>query len=85
MVDAFDLADPLHAAIADAGQAAATGAAHQLAALRAQRSDPNLTAKRGNPRPLTVTIARRELRQWLRTSPEGKAVENLVSELLGSG
>ena len=66
----FNPADPLHAAIAAAGQSAATGAAAQLAALRATR-----------PR-LTVTIARRELRKWLRTSKEGKAVEDLVSKLL---
>ena len=69
----FDPAVPLHAAIADAGQAAATGAAQQLAALRATR-----------PR-LTVTIARRELRKWLRNSKEGKAVENLVADLLRAG
>ncbi len=79
----FDPAVPLHAAIADAGQAAATGAAQQLAALRAQRSTSSGTAKRGSPRPLTVTIARRELRKWLRTSPEGKTVEGLVGRLLG--
>ena len=82
-IPTFDPAAPLHAAIADAGQAAATGAAQQLAALRAQRSDPTRTAKRGSPRPLTVTIARRELRKWLRASPEGKAVEDLVGRLLG--
>ncbi|MCY4436751.1 MAG: N-6 DNA methylase [Chloroflexi bacterium] len=78
----FDPADPLHAAIADAGEAAAIGAAQQLAALRAQRSNPSRATKRGSPRPLTVIIARRELRKWLRTSPEGKAVEDAVRELL---
>ena len=31
---------------------------------------------------LTVTIARRELRKWLRTSNEGRAVEAAVSRLL---
>ena len=31
---------------------------------------------------LTVTIARRELRAWLRTSPEGAEVERLVGVLL---
>ena len=40
-VPEFDPAVPLHAAIADAGQAAATGAAQQLAALRAQRQHPS--------------------------------------------
>ena len=69
-VPEFDPAVPLHAAIADAGQAAAAGAAQQLAELRATR-----------PR-LTVTIARRELRKWLRTSPEGQTVENEVGRLL---
>ncbi len=32
---------------------------------------------------LTVTIARRELRKWLRASPEGQAVEKAVGRLLG--
>ena len=82
-IPAFDPADPLYAAIADAGQAAATGAAQQLAALRAQRSESK-TAKPGSRRPLTVTIARRELRHWLRTSPEGKAVEDVVRSLFKS-
>ncbi len=31
---------------------------------------------------LTVTIARRELRAWLRTSPEVAEVERLVAVLL---
>ncbi len=67
---AFDPSVPLHAAIADAGQTAATAAAHQLEQLRATR-----------PR-LTVTIARRELRKWLRASTEGQAVEEVVKKLL---
>ena len=69
----FDPAVPLHTAIADAGQAAATGAAEQLVALRATRPK------------LTVTIARRELRQWLRTSNAGQTVEKTVRRLLGQG
>ena len=32
---------------------------------------------------VTVTIARRELRKWLRASPEGQAVEDAVGRLLG--
>jgi hypothetical protein len=32
-----------------------------------------------------VTIARRELRSWLRTSDEGKSVENSVTKLLPGG
>ena len=67
----FDPAQELHADIATAGTAAAAGAREQLAELREQRGDR-----------LTVTIARRELRNWLRMSPEGRAVENSVAKLL---
>ena len=56
----FDTGTSLHEDIANAGQAAATGAAQQLAELRASR-----------PR-FNVSLARRELRKWLRTSKEGK-------------
>ena len=34
---------------------------------------------------LTVAIARRELRKWLRISDEGKAVESAVGKLLDGG
>ena len=34
---------------------------------------------------LTVAIARRELRKWLRISDEGKAVESAVGKLLAGG
>ena len=68
----FDADVPLHAEISDAGRAAAAGAAQRLAELRAQRGDN-----------LSVTIARRELRAWLRTSPEGAAVEGAVGRVLG--
>ena len=66
----FDPNEPLHVAVSEAGKAAAAGAAQQLAQLR-QRRDR-----------VTVTIARRELRNWLRESPEGKAVEDKVGKLL---
>ena len=36
-------------------------------------------------RHLQKTIARRELRTWLRGSPEGAAVEGMVGRLLGDG
>ena len=68
----FDAGDPLHATIAQAGQAAADGAAKQLAALRTERDH------------LTTAFARRRLRAWLRDSPEGGAVEDAVARLLGS-
>ena len=68
----FDPANPLHAEVSDAGKAAADGAARQLATLQAERSR------------VTVTIARRELRKWLRNSPEGQAVEQAVTRLLAA-
>ena len=66
--------NPLHAKIAEAGATAAAGASQQLERLRQERGSK-----------LTVTIARRELRKWLRTSEEGAAVEAAVGELLGGG
>ena len=70
----FNPTKPLHNTIAQAGQAAAEGAANQLARLREERGPK-----------LTVTIARRELRAWLRASPEGHAVEKVVGRLLQGG
>ena len=67
----FDALDPAHVAIADAGRQAAVGVERELGNLR-QRF----------PR-LTVTIARREIRKWLRESVEGKRVEEVVGVLLG--
>ena len=69
----FDRGNKRHVAIAKAGEAAAQGAALQLEQLREQRDS------------VTVTIARRELRKWLRESKEGKAVERVVGRLLGEG
>ena len=66
----FDSHEPMHVAISGAGQAAAKGAAEELAKLHRQRDR------------VTVTIARRELRKWLADSQEGRAVETLVGELL---
>ena len=70
----FDPALELHATIARVGATAAAGAEKQLAKLREQRGDN-----------LTVTIARRELRMWLRSSKEGRAVEKAVGTLLANG
>ena len=70
----FDLANALHQEVARAGAVAALGASQRLAALRAER--------RGQ---LTVTIARRELRAWLRGSDVGEAVEAAVKPLIGGG
>ncbi len=66
----FDPAEDLHVAISEAGEAAAAGAGRQLAQLRQERDR------------VTVTIARRELRKWLRESPEGRTVEDVVGRLL---
>ena len=68
----FDPSQELHASIAKAGAQAAVGAGKQLEKLRKLRGDK-----------LTVAIARRELRKWLRASQEGKAVEAAVGKLLG--
>ena len=59
--------------VSQAGEAAAKGAAKQLAQLRQDRGE------------VTVTITRRELRKWLRESTEGKAAEEAVEKLLGTG
>ncbi len=69
----FDPAEELHVAISEAGEAAAAGAGRQLATLRQERPDA------------TVRIARRELRKWLRESPEGRTVEEEVGRLLAAG
>ncbi len=66
----FDPGEPLHAALSNAGQTVADAAARHLTHL--QQTLPRVT----------VTIARRELRKWLRSSPEGKVVEETVGRLL---
>ena len=67
----FDPNNNLHASISDAGKKAANGAATRLSELYNERDR------------VTVTIARRELRKWLRGSAEGREVERLVGEMLG--
>ena len=69
-IPGFDAGNSLHVRVSEAGELAALGAAKQLARLRRDR------------REVTVTIARREIRKWLRESTEGKAVEEAVGELL---
>ncbi len=70
----FDPANALHREIARAGEAAAAGAAHELAQLRRYLEDAG--------KPLTVASARKRLRNWLKTSKEGRAVELAVGRLL---
>ena len=66
----YDATDALHVEIAEAGAAAAAGAARELGRLRRERER------------VTVTIARRELRKWLRSAAEGATVEAVVGRLL---
>ncbi len=73
-IPAFDAGNPLHLELAAAGEAAAAGVAEQLAALRSARGQS-----------VSVTIARRELRAWLRGSAAGARVEAGVGRLLGGG
>ena len=85
----YDPTIALHAEIAAAGAAAAQGAAVKLAELRAEWQERHEAwangGRRGREPALTVTIARRELRKWLRASPEGAAVEQAVGRLLAGG
>ncbi len=67
----FDAGDVRHQAVAEAGARAASAANDRLAQLRREYGER-----------LTVTIARRELRKWLRASAEGAAVEEVVGRLL---
>ena len=68
----FDSSVGLHVEISEVGDAAAKGAAERLKRLREEREK------------VTVTVARREIRKWLRESDEGRAVEDAVGRLLGS-
>ncbi len=74
-IPAFDPGDELHMEIASTGAAAAEGAAALYAELCAE-------AEKHAKGPPTVTLARRELRNWLAASDEGGAVEDAVGRLL---
>ena len=67
----FDSSDELHVRVSEAGRKAAYGASERLAELYEERDR------------VTVTIARRELRAWLRAADAGREVEGVVGELLG--
>ena len=69
----FDPGDPLHA-IDIRGRPVRRRGRGARAGRQLRQSRPHLT----------VTIARRELRKWLRESEEGKAVEAAVSRLLAA-
>ena len=66
----FDANNSLHTSISDAGRKASEGAAARLSELYEERDR------------VTVTIARRELRAWLRGSDEGRGVEGVVERLI---
>ena len=66
----FDARNSFHIRVFQAGEAAARGAAEQMDQLRQDRGE------------VTLTVARREIRKWLRGSEEGRAVEEAVGELL---
>ena len=70
-IPAFDVSNPLHGEISDAGSAAREAVNKVLENLRGERNK------------VTVTVARREIRGWLRASDGGKEVEGLVGRLLG--
>ena len=70
-IPGYDPALELHGAVAEAGVTAAAGAEERLEELREERGTN-----------LTITIIRRELRKWLLTSTQGKAVETAVARLL---
>ena len=67
--------DSLHVELAEAGEAAAIGAKALWDAVRVEREAKGQST--------SVTVARREIRQWLSESAEGQRVEELVSRLLG--
>lgn len=71
----YDDSDSLHVEIAQAGEDAAAGAKALWDEIRAEREDKGQST--------SVTVARREIRQWLSESSEGQRVEKLVSRLLG--
>ncbi len=71
----YDDSDPLHVELAKVGEAAAIGAKALWDEVRVERE--------GRGQSTSVTVARREIRQWLSESAEGRRVEELVGRLLG--
>lgn len=71
----YDDSDSLHVEIAQAGENAAAGAKALWDEIRAERE--------GTGQSTSVTVARREIRQWLSESKEGQRIEELVGRLLG--
>ena len=69
----FDRENLLHASLSMAGERVAFGVVKRLAELREERGSR-----------LTVKVARRELRQWLRESLDWAVIERLMHLLIGN-
>ena len=74
-IPTYDSNNTLHTDLAALGSQLATEAATHLATIRTTRDTEN--------KPTTITVARRELRQWLSTHPPAQQVEQLVARLIG--
>ena len=70
-IPSYDPTNPAHTAVVSEARTAARHLTDRLDLLRAS-----------SKRPITVTTARKALRQWLATSPQGQAVEQAVTRLL---
>lgn len=75
-VPEYDGQDPLHSELATLGKALRSQANTRLDVLTRSRSEQG--------KPASVTVARRELRQWLLTNESAQKVEELVERLLNS-
>ena len=73
-IPTYDSNNTLHTDLAALGSQLATEAATHLATIRTTRATEN--------KPTTVTVARRELRQWLSTHPPAQEVEQLAARLI---
>lgn len=73
-IPTYDPADPDQVTLAELGSQLATEASTHLATIRTTRAASN--------KPTTITVARRELRQWLSTHPLAQQVEQLVAQLI---
>lgn len=75
-IPTYDSNNTLHSDLATLGTQLATEAATYLVTLQTTREAKN--------KPTTITVARRELRQWLSTHPPAQQVERLVAQLFQS-
>lgn len=75
-IPTYDSNNTLHSDLATLGTQLATEAATYLVTLQTTRAAKN--------KPTTITVARRELRQWLSTHPPAQQVERLVAQLFQS-